>query len=71
MHRLFVCVDPALPSTPAQADLGDSYVPYNKPGSIKHWLETTNVTEDFVFFIDADMVCQTGDSHRRDPWGSC
>jgi hypothetical protein len=38
------------------ADLGDDYVPYNKPGSIKHWLENANVTEDIVFFIDADMI---------------
>ena len=39
-----------------QADLHDSYVPYNKPGSIKHWLEHANVEEEFVFFIDADMA---------------
>jgi hypothetical protein len=38
------------------ADIGDDYVPYNKPGSIKHWLEHGNVTEDIVFFIDADMI---------------
>ena len=38
------------------ADLGDNYVPYNKPGSIKHWLEHVNVTEEYVFFIDADML---------------
>lgn len=51
-----------LPSETPQKDLGDSYVPYNKPGSIKHWLENTNVTEDFVFFIDADMVRRTASS---------
>lgn len=89
------------------ADIGDNYVPYNKPGSIKHWcapprptfpsvqaeqppaqrslarpcsqpasapdpnhatlslrplralpprLENVNVTEEYVFFIDADML---------------
>jgi hypothetical protein len=38
------------------AELGDNYVPYNKPGSIKHWLEHANVTAEYVFFIDADML---------------
>ena len=56
MQQVEVFCEGAAPARGAQADLGDSYVPYNKPGSIKHWLEHANVTEDFVFFIDADMA---------------
>ena len=28
------------------ADIGDNYVPYNKPGSIKHWCATCHAAAD-------------------------
>ena len=35
---------------------GDAYTPYNKPYAIKHFLENNNITEDYIAYIDADMV---------------
>ena len=36
----------------------DHYSAYNKPGSVKHWLEhyRKDITADFVVFLDADQV---------------
>ena len=37
---------------------GDVYAPYNKPGSVDHWLRHADppVTADYVIVADADMV---------------
>ena len=35
---------------------GDVYPPYNKPGSVKHWLENDPPDADYIIFIDADML---------------
>lgn len=35
---------------------GDHYSPYNKPASIVHWLENTEVTAEYIIILDADMV---------------
>jgi len=34
----------------------DSYVAYNKPLSITHWLQTTEVKEDIIIIIDPDCA---------------
>ena len=34
----------------------DSYVAYNKPLSITHWLQTTKVTEDVIIVLDPDCA---------------
>ena len=35
---------------------GDHYTPYNKPASVKHWLENGNPKARVVVILDADMV---------------
>ena len=37
---------------------GDLYAPYNKPGSVDHWLKHADppVTADYIIVADADMV---------------
>ena len=35
---------------------GDVSASYNKPGSVMHFSQAGNFTEDFVLFIDADMI---------------
>jgi hypothetical protein len=40
-----------------QYDYGiDSYVAYNKPLSITHWLQTTQVKEDVIIVADPDCA---------------
>ena len=34
----------------------DRYSAYNKPFSIKHWLEHVDVEADFIIVLDADMI---------------
>jgi len=34
----------------------DSYAPYNKPYSIKHWLLNVKPTANYIIVLDADMV---------------
>jgi len=34
----------------------DRYTAYNKPFSIKHWLEHVDVEADFIIVLDADMI---------------
>ena len=35
---------------------GDTSASYNKPGSVMHWSTSANFTEDYLLFIDADML---------------
>jgi hypothetical protein len=35
---------------------GDTSASYNKPGSVMHFVQQSNFTEEFVLFIDADML---------------
>ncbi|KAG8460159.1 hypothetical protein KFE25_014304 [Diacronema lutheri] len=29
---------------------------YNKPGSLAHWLQATRIDEDYILYVDADML---------------
>ena len=35
---------------------GDVSASYNKPASVMHWVREANFTEEYVLFIDADMI---------------
>ena len=68
LTRLMACDDPTYdsfsfsgaPRTHVHPNMrvynGDHYSPYNKPYAVLHWLEHADVREDFVVYIDADMV---------------
>ena len=68
LTRLMACDDPTYdsfafsgaPRTHVHPNMrvynGDHYSPYNKPYAVMHWLEHADVREDFVVYIDADMV---------------
>ncbi|KAK9863378.1 hypothetical protein WJX84_005251 [Apatococcus fuscideae] len=44
------------PSLTIDSKMNDVYSAYNKPGAVLHWLETTDVKEDYILVIDADMI---------------
>ena len=35
---------------------GDTSASYNKPASVMHFSQSSNYTEEFLLFIDADMI---------------
>jgi hypothetical protein len=44
------------PSAPQYDYSIDNYVAYNKPLSITHWLQTTQVKEDVIIVADPDCA---------------
>lgn len=44
------------PSFARNPRTGDAYPPYNKPGGVAHWLNTTPPPEDWILVLDSDMI---------------
>ncbi|KAI8477380.1 MAG: hypothetical protein J3K34DRAFT_398046 [Monoraphidium minutum] len=44
------------PSYAVNAETGDSYPPYNKPGGVMHWLSRADPGADWVLVLDSDMI---------------